>query len=198
MYGSTDLFLYDVNEVITQWDFTNQSLVWVRRQSCMTSLGVTSSDAFLDACLLSGSEVSSVLPQLETRQYRQQPKIQSAAEAVMSIGKGNGNIVCLQYANEAANKGMQYTELFQKARMSVRHHVVLTKEGKAEPLNKDHAPGKIHEFIGQRLPDELYFYFSKGIIGPRVLNWRTTADLPELPPLDGGESKEYRDLSTLR
>jgi hypothetical protein len=52
----------------------------------------------------------------------------------------------------------------------------------------------MHEFIGQRLPEELYFYLSKGVIGPRVLNWRTFGEILEHPPLDNGDSEEYRTL----
>jgi hypothetical protein len=88
----------------------------------------------------------------------------------------------------------EYTDLFRKAKLAVKHSVVITMSGKAEPLDLDHAPGGIHEFIGQRLPDELYMYFSKGIIGPRILNWRATSEFLMHPPLDGGESQEYRNL----
>lgn len=112
----------------------------------------------------------------------------------MNVGKGSGNGVCLHYQDDAANRMQDYTELFRKARMTVKHSVIVTEDGKTEPLDLEHAPGMIHEFFGQRLPDELYGYFAHGIIGPRILNWRVGSEILMHPPLDGGDSKEYREL----
>ena len=112
----------------------------------------------------------------------------------MDIGRGSGNGVCLHFQDDVANRMEEYTDLFRRAKLTVKHSVVLTVSGKTEPLDMEHAPGAIHEFIGQRLPDELYGYFSRGIIGPRILNWRASSELLMHPPLDGGESKEYREL----
>lgn len=52
----------------------------------------------------------------------------------------------------------------------------------------------MHEFIGQRLPEELYYYLSRGVAGPRVLNSRIRMQVFETPPLDGGNSQVYKDL----
>jgi hypothetical protein len=46
---------------------------------------------------------------------------------------------------------------------------VLTDEGEVKPLNIEQAPNDIHEFIGYRLPDEVYYYLVRGLIGPQVL-----------------------------
>jgi hypothetical protein len=160
----------------------------------MQSLGNISPDAFVDSCLLAGSDLSPSLPQLDLPAHRKDPKIKSAVNLVLSVGRGTGNGVCLYYQEDVANKMQDYIDVFRKAKLTVKHSVVLTLSGKAEPLDADHAPGAIHEFIGQRLPDELYGYFSRGIIGPRILNWRASSQLLIHPPLDGGESREYRDL----
>jgi hypothetical protein len=40
----------------------------------------------------------------------------------------------------------------------------------------------------------VYAYLSRGVIGPRVLNWRVKTELYETHPLDGGSSTAYRDL----
>jgi hypothetical protein len=37
-------------------------------------------------------------------------------------------------------------------------------------------------------------YMSKGLISPRILQWRTTCEVFEVPPMDGGESSEYKKL----
>jgi Temperature dependent protein affecting M2 dsRNA replication len=106
----------------------------------------------------------------------------------------SGHSVCLHYQETPQFRALNYLDRFRKAKMAIKHHVVVTREGKVEPFDIIHASGDIHEFIGQRLPEELYFYLSKGIIGPRVLNWRTSGEILEAPPLDNGESDEYRKL----
>jgi hypothetical protein len=193
-FASSEIFLFDIFENITKWDFESESLVWVRRRSCMQSLGNVSSDAFVDACLLAGCDLSPSLPQLELPAHRKNPKVKSAADLVMNLGRGTGNGVCLHFQDDVANRMQEYTDLFRKAKMTVKHSVVIKVSGKTEALDLDHAPGAIHEFTGQRLPDELYMYFSRGIIGPRILNWRATSEFLMHPPLDGGESQEYRNL----
>ncbi|MBM6387600.1 MAG: hypothetical protein JSY10_27070 [Paenibacillus sp.] len=35
-------------------------------------------------------------------------------------------------------------------------------------MNVENAPNDIHEFIGYRLPDEIYYYLMRGLIGPQV------------------------------
>ncbi|POG64340.1 hypothetical protein GLOIN_2v1676459 [Rhizophagus irregularis DAOM 181602=DAOM 197198] len=46
--------------------------------------------------------------------------------------------------------------------------MVLTDDGKIEPLNVENAPTDIHDVIGYRLPDEIYYYLSKGLMSPQV------------------------------
>lgn len=72
------------------------------------------------------------------------------------------------------------------------HHVIFTEEGKAEPLHSETAPSDVHEFIGQRLPEELYFYLSKGMIGPQVVDMLATGELVVVAPFDNGDADEYR------
>ena len=55
-------------------------------------------------------------------------------------------------------------------------------------------PNDVHEFIGQRLPAEYYYYKSIGLISGKVLDSITTGIYPEELPLDGGVSDSYRKL----
>jgi len=105
-----------------------------------------------------------------------------------------GHSVCIHHQDDPVFQSLNYLDRYRKARLAVKHHVVLTVDGRIEPLDVDHAPGDIHEFIGQRLPDELYFYLSRGIISPKVLNWITSSEIVELPPLDNGDSEDYKKL----
>lgn len=170
-------------------------VVWIRRRACLRKLGDITSDSFVDACILSGSDLLDAIPQLENnRAIQKQPRLQNAVDLVLNIGKGSGHAVCLHYQDDQQFRSMNYLDKYRRARLSVKHHVVLTVEGKVEPFNAREVPHDVHEFIGQRLPDELYYYLSKGIIGTRILNWRTSGEVLETPPLDGGESEEYRKL----
>lgn len=55
-------------------------------------------------------------------------------------------------------------------------------------------PNDVHEFIGQRLPAEYYYYKSIGLVSGKLLDSITTGIYPEEPPLDGGVSDSYRKL----
>jgi len=90
-------------------------------------------------------------------------------------------------------QALNYHDLYRRAFMSVKHHVIMTADGTVEPL-QPLAVDDAHAFIGHRLPDEIYFYQSRGIIGSRVLSWRASGEVIEPPPLDGGESITYQML----
>ena len=78
--------------------------------------------------------------------------------------------------------------------MAVKNHPIYTEDGKIEPQNLHQLPNDAVRYLGQRLPDELFHYMSRGLINPRILQWRTTCEIFEAPPTDGGESPEYRTL----
>lgn len=110
---------------------------------------------------------------------------------MVSLGR-NVTAVCSHYQDDPQVREMGYLDRYRRIRMSIKHHVIFTAAGKVEPLDSEHAPRDVHDFIGQRLPEELYFYLSRGIVGPRTLDWLTSGEFNILPPLDGGESEEYR------
>jgi hypothetical protein len=192
IYGASEVFLFDVPEIITKWNFMEDQVVWVRRRACLQSLNI-SSDAFIDACMLSGNDLLEAIPQLAIHR-KQQPRMKNAAEMVMTVGHGSGDKVCTHFHDDGQLRSMNYQEKYRKARLAVKHHVILSVDGKVELFKTEQAPNDVHEFIGQRLPDELYYYLSKGLISTRILNWLTSSEVLESPPLDGGESEEYRHL----
>lgn len=150
-------------------------------------------EMFVDACMLSGTSFFPTFPTLDGGHHRKQPKIRGAMDLMMGLGR-SGISVCLHYQDDPQLRSTSYLDKYRRNRLAIKHHIILTKDGKVEPLNAELAPGDIHEFIGQRLPDELYFYLSKGLIGPKVLNWRTSGEIIEQPSLDGGEWEDYRVL----
>jgi hypothetical protein len=79
--------------------------------------------------------------------------------------------------------------------MNVRHHVVMDLEGRVGPLDADNSPTDMHEVIGQRLPEELYFYISKGILGPDVPNYLTSGEVLTSLPLGVEDTEIYRQVA---
>ena len=193
--GSSELFLFDVDKVITKLDLDQSTFSWLSRRVCQIEIAkLPSDDVFIDACMLSGNSFLPTFPPLENPQiYRKPFTIRDTINMMLTVGP-SVTAVCTHYQDEMQVQHLNYLDRYQRGRSAVKHHVVLTEDGKVEPLHAEQAPSDVHEFIGQRLPEELYFYLSKGVVGPRVLNWLTSGELSETPPLDGGESTEYHRL----
>jgi hypothetical protein len=173
------------------WNLKAGDFTWVRRQVCISDLNVTP-EIFIDACLLSGTSLLPTFPPLESNQ-RKPVNVKTAVDMIRSMGN-SGYAVCLQYKDETQSRQMKYLDRYRKARLAVKHHVYMNEDGKVESLDMENAPFDVHEFISSRLQDEIYFFLSKGIIGPRLLNWMTSEEIIESQPVDNGEALEYRNL----
>lgn len=171
-----------------------QEFTWVRRQTWIDDLGLASAEQFVDACLLSGCEMLEPLPILthsvSNRKIQHLPQV---LELMKNPAK-SGFAVCKQAQEDPVMRRSDYLDRFRRRRLAVKHQVIMTAEGKVEPFESDEVPADLHEVIGQRLPDELYFYLSRGAIGPRILNHLTSQQIFETAPPDGGDSDEYRNL----
>ncbi|TKA63053.1 hypothetical protein B0A49_09019 [Cryomyces minteri] len=193
IFGSTDVLLYDVESVVVELDYGANQFRFLHRQDCLDGLGNVAPNTFVDAVLLSGSTSLPSLPQLESAPQRGNFKVQAAVELMKSSGS-DGNSVCLRYKDDPQYQTLDYLARFQKSRMAIKHRIVLGESGNIEITDAQHAPADVHEFYSQQLALELYFYLSKGLIGPRVLDWRASGEIVEIAPLDTGESEEYHRL----
>jgi len=196
VFGSPELLMFEVDKVITDIDFSKKEFSWVTRRSCIEALGVGSTSLFIDACLLAGSSFLPTLPQLESSTplvAAASPKIKAAAELIKTSGM-NGNSICLEAQNDPAMQLLDYLDAYRRAVMSVKHNVVFRVDGLVEPLDTKNVPSDLHAILGHRLPDELLEYLLRGVVGSRVLSWRTSGEVIESPPLDGGESITYKVL----
>lgn len=182
--GSADLFVFGAERVITNFDWDSKRISWVELKSCLGKT-LLQRDQFVDLMLLSGCSFIPAIPEAE--QEADVSRI-SAARSLMSRFGHDGHTACQQLKDE------DYLAAFRKAKYVVKHPVVMSADGKIEPKNSDALPNDTHDFVGQRLPDEVYFYLTRGLVGPRVLNWRTRLQIFETPPLDGGSSQSYKDL----
>lgn len=186
--------------MITAWEFESGVFRWIRRNKCVAELkrfvnnGDISEDMFVDACLLAGTHFLPTLPNLETPQRNKVIKPLGAIDLIMNNGARTGISVVMANHDDPRLQAVQYVDKYRKARLAVKHHPVLTVDGKVEPTLNFELPNDAHAFIGQRLPDEIYHYLSKGLINARILNWRATSEIIEAPPVDTGDSLEYHNL----
>ncbi|KAH8144938.1 uncharacterized protein LAJ45_11059 [Morchella importuna] len=187
IWGNSELFMFEVEKVITHINITpGSTFTWINRPRLLQDMSLMN-DMFVDACLLSGSDLCRPFPGVEGQAV-------AAAHAFLTsidLIKRYRNISTVLNTNAGAGT-TGYIDKYRKARASVRHHVIFTEDGVAEPLRSKEAPGDVHEFIGQRLPEELYFYLSRGVIGPQVVDMLATGELVIVAPFDNGDAEEYR------
>lgn len=181
--GSASCMLFGADRVILNIDWAKDSVIWLLESKCLSKLEF-SRDQFVIACLIAGYGILPTLSELES----ENSKFRMVAARNLLRGV-NFDIDGFLRAKEE-----RYHNLFHLARFALKFAPTLKESGEVEFPNLQECPGDAHLWIGQRLPDELYFYLSCGIIGPRILNWRTRGEIMETPPLDGGHAQVYRDL----
>ncbi|KAF5332183.1 hypothetical protein D9611_008130 [Ephemerocybe angulata] len=215
IHGATDTLLYPgVDKLITSLDLLSPTptFTYVSKRSILQELSVTE-DQFLDICILVGSESHSPFPPTIHEQ---------ALKATVDMVKyyKTGHAAVSAFAEHPAVKSVGYLEQFARTRSMVKYSLVLSSEGTVLPLpvalpsphhnthsshnahNNTHSnnahptaadiPSDLHDIFTHRLPDEIFFYLSRGLLGPQSLVWLTTGQIVETPPLDNGETNEYK------
>ncbi|KAI0698346.1 XPG I-region protein [Cytidiella melzeri] len=207
IYGPTDALLYPgVDKLITSIDLASASpsFVHVSKRSVLNELGL-SEDQFLDVGILLGSEHSPSFPITLHDQA-----LKATVDMVKYYKSGYAAIAASVDSPQV--KQMQYNEQYARARSMIKYSLVLSSEGTVIPLplassnstphnHQNHhphhptaadIPTDLHDIFTHRLPDEIYFYLSRGLMGPQALVWLTSGQIIEHPPLDNGETTEYR------
>ena len=169
--ASSDAFLFDVDKVVLTIDAKEQNFNWLQKVDCLTAAGSPSPQAFNDAQLLLGSRFLPMFPLLQRNQ------VSTIRDALALLARGPVLQLCNQYRDDPAVAQSDYADRYKKAIMTLRHHVIMTPDGSVQPMDLQHAPGEVHAFVGQRLPDELFFYISRGLLDPQVPNWLATNEI---------------------
>jgi hypothetical protein len=194
--ASDEAFLFGIEKIITNFDAENSNFTWLSRTACQDRLDrPPSNDLFRDAQLLLGSTYLPTFPILEKGNPQKQTSIRDALNLLNNAGRSVSRL-CEQYRDDGQVQQLRYADRYKKAVMTIRHHVILDASGVVTPMDLEHAPGDVHEFIGQRLPDELYFYISRGLIGPQVPNWLTSGEISLSLPPGCVDTEVYRRLVT--
>ena len=207
IYGPTDTLLYPgVDKLITSLDLTSNtpSFSFTSKRAILTDLGV-SEDQFLDIGILVGFEHSPTFP----------PNMHDQAlKATVDMVKyyKSGHAAVTAFAEHQGVKSTQYADQYARTRSMIKYSLIFSSEGTVAPLplvvttppthgHPNHhphhptaadIPSDLHEIFTHRLPDEVYFYLSRGLLGPQALVWLTSGQIVEPPPLDNGETTEYK------
>ena len=182
----------------------NPTFSFVTKRNILSDLGV-SEDQFLDIGILLGFEHSPPFPPTLHEQA-----LKATVDMVKYYKSGYAAVSAL--ADQPNVKQMQYPEHYARTRSMIKYSLILSSEGSVTPLplaittppphgHPNHhthhptaadIPSDLHEIFTHRLPDEVYFYLSRGLLGPQALVWLTTGQVIENPPLDNGETTEYK------
>ncbi|CAO3565577.1 unnamed protein product [Mortierella alpina] len=190
VYAGSELLVFDVERVITSIDFVKQTFSVISKKAVLQDL-MLSDDQFLDLCILAGFDHCPTFPPLSAEGAF---AFKSIHELLLQHRTGFNAVKA--YADSPQVVKSNYVDLFCRTRCAMRHQPILTDEGHIEPMNVAQAPSDIHEFIGYRLPDEVYYYMSRGIINEATMNTLLCGHGAEFSPLCNGETKEYRNFLT--
>ncbi|KAL6306247.1 PIN domain-like protein [Sparassis latifolia] len=207
IFGPTDTLLYPgVDKVITSLDLVsaNPSFTFVSKRSILSDLSV-SEDQFLDIGILLGFDHSPSFPPTVHEQ---------ALKATVDMVKyyKSGHAAVSAFSEQPQVKSIQYPDHYARTRSMIKYSLIMNSEGAVTPLpvsintspahtHQNHhphhptvtdIPQDLHDIFTHRLPDEIYFYVSRGLMGPQSLVWLTSGQIIENPPLDNGETTEYR------
>ena len=187
--------MFDVDKLITRIDADLAQFSWITKQTCQEELGRLSNEQFLDFCLLLGSLFLPTFPIFENPAFPgKAATIRDALPMFNSAGRSALSL-CAQFEEDRRMQELQYTDRYKRAFMTVKHHVFIDAEGRVGPMDPENTSSDMHELIGQRLPEELYFYLSKGVLGADVPNYLTSGEVVVSRPLGVEDTEIYRQVA---
>jgi hypothetical protein len=186
---------------------TDPTFTFTSKKAILGDLGVTE-DQFLDIGILVGFDYVQPFPPTAVHEQ--------ALKATVDMVKfyKSGHSAVSVYVDHPTVKSMQYPDTYARTRSMVKYSLILSIEGTVQPLplvlpspNQQHSgnhhphhptaadiPADLHDIFTNRLPDEIYFYLSRGLMSPQPLVWLASGQIIEHPPLDNGETSEYRQF----
>ncbi|KAJ5587375.1 XPG N-terminal [Penicillium hispanicum] len=194
IYGPSETLLFDLDKLITRIETEPAQFTWITKQTCQEELGRLSNEQFLEFCLLLGSPFLRSCPLFENLAFPGKlPTVRDALPMFNAAGR-SALTLCAQYEEDRRMQEFQYTDQYKRAYMIVKHHVYMDIDGRVGPMDQETTSSDMHELIGQRLPEELYFYLSKGILGADVPNFLTSGEVHISLPLGAEDTEVYRHL----
>lgn len=196
--ASKDVLLYPLSDTcyLTEINFEKETAYGFIRPDLIQKLGV-SEETFVDALLMTGTSFLSTFPALKdlTLTPDQPYTVQSAITMFRASGRSISSL-CNAFTDEIKAVDPDWKEKCLKAKMALKHFVAVHQNGSVLVANESQLTIDNHEYLGLRLPQELYHYLCSGTLRLRIVNWLSSMEIFILPPLDGGEAEEYRRLVT--
>lgn len=196
--GPPELLMYNINEsIITKIDTEKRLIYGLVKSQILRKLNVNE-DTFIDAFLMTGTSSLPPFPALmDTSVVTKQPyTILDAINMLRTAGKSIASLCDSALADSLKRQEPEWQDKYQKCRMAIKHAIYQSTDGLVEVTDIEGLTEDHHEYLGLQLGPELYHYQNKAVISPRVLNWLGSLKVFVEPPLEGGDSAEYRKLVT--
>lgn len=191
--GSNELFLYNIdNCVIKKIDWENKVAKGIVKCDLLKKLSATD-DAFVDALLMTGTSFLPAFPGLKHNFPNQPCTVKEALNLYRTAHKSIGTL-CETWSEIVQQKEPDWQDKYRRAKMGLKHNIILNQDSVLYVHAYDELSGDHHMYLNLRLPDEMYHYLWKGAVGPTVYNWLSSLEVLVSPPLEGGETEEYRRL----
>ncbi|KAI8950803.1 nuclease-like protein [Xylaria longipes] len=195
--GSQELLLYPIQDLVVRWiDWENGTFGCIQKKSIVKNLGV-SETMFVDALLMTGTSFLPGFPPLKESSItpRQPSSVQDAVNLLRTSEK-SVTTACNSFNDILSKRDPNWLQKYRRARMSVNHFIYIDETGEIKVHNHDTLTLDNWEYLGYRLPEELYHYLDRGLIGARLPSWLSHGQVVVFPTLDGVGPAEYRHLVT--
>lgn len=192
VFSYSEALMFGVERLITRIDTERSNFFWITKQSCQDELGRLSNEQFFEFCMLLGSSFLRPFPLFENPTFPGKALNIRDGLAMFNAAGRSALTLCAQFEEDRRLQELRYTDNYKRAFLTVKHHVIMTEEGKVSPMDAENTPSDMHELIGQRLPEELYFYLFKGVLGPRIPNYLTSGEVLLSLPLGVEDTEIYR------
>ncbi len=176
------------------------TITFVEKARATADMGL-SPEQFLDFAILAGSEMSPTFPPMSENFFPP-----AAMDMIRHFKTGLQAVT--YYAEHPVVKATSYIEQYMRVRAAIKFSLVLTaEEGHCLPLplclatttsagqqviSTADVPSDLENIFSARLPDEVYFHLSKGLVSGQLLGWLSSGQVVEPQPLCNGDSTEYR------
>ncbi|KAI8633053.1 temperature dependent protein affecting M2 dsRNA replication-domain-containing protein [Xylariaceae sp. FL1651] len=195
--GTQELLLYPIQDLVIRYiDWDTGTFTGIQKKSIIKTLGVTES-MFIDAFLMTGTTFLPGFPPLKEPSItpRQPSSVQDAVNLLRTSEK-SVTTACNSFNDILSKRDANWLKKYRKARMSVDHFIYIDETGEIKVHNHDTLTHDNWEYLGYRLPEELFHYLDRGLIGARLPSWISRGQVVVFPTLDGVKSEEYRRLVT--
>lgn len=191
--GPSELLLAPhVDKILVTMDEKAASVL--SKKAVMQELGGLTHELFVEVALAAGCDLTGnyTFPPFEHQfNVMGQPTlpIRAAAEVLAQYPS-----VYTAVGTYGADQGVFATR-FRRAFAALTFCPVLHSDGHVGPLaNTGDVPNDSHDFLGQRLPDELIYYQNAGLVGPDLLTVIVSGFAAEEAGLDADADAQYRTL----